>query len=103
VTWVFVFVLVRAGGKLVMGWLEWAVGWRKAGLREVVVGCIDYWAKSEVCCSCIQEYRRDFSCSNTGTVNTVGKQPPLFLFLYPPVSCFFPVFLFFLQKRDTVG
>jgi hypothetical protein len=60
---------------------EWASvgGQRKVG--EAGLGWIELWAEYEVCCSLIREYQRDFSCSNTGTVNTVGKQPPLFLFL----------------------
>jgi hypothetical protein len=54
-----------------------AVGSGLAGWRRLV-GWIELWAESEVCCSLIREYRRDFSYSNMGTVNTVGKHPPLF-------------------------
>jgi hypothetical protein len=58
-----------AGGAREAGWWQWA--------GVVKVSWMHLWVESEVCYSLI----REFSCSNTGTVNTVGKQSQLFLFL----------------------
>jgi hypothetical protein len=69
---------VRCG---LVGWRQWA-----GGVELWKVGWIELWTDSEVYCSLIREYQRDFSCSNTGTVITVGKQPRLFMFLYPLYS-----------------